>query len=175
MTELDYSVLGVVWREAPITSYAVRRFFAESPTRSWSSSAGSIYPAIKRLVGEGLVLASEPRGGRGTRLLSATGQGVAALRQWLLEVAPDIGTATPDPIRTRTFYLAVLEQEGRKAFLSAAIRSTEAALETATSLAEALETVADQRSRYLGALGAVFELRARREWLDLVKRELGGS
>src|SRR5262245_13459166 len=46
LTELEGTALGVIWAGQPCTPYRVRRVFLDSPSPSWSGSAGAIYPLI---------------------------------------------------------------------------------------------------------------------------------
>ena len=55
LTDLEQAALGVVWRDGPCTPYQVRKQFLDSPTPSWSGSAGTIYPLMRRLEDMGLV------------------------------------------------------------------------------------------------------------------------
>ena len=62
LTELEATVLGELSIQQPCTAYAIRRAFAQSPTPTWSGSAGTIYPVLERLLRRKLVRA--PAGGR---------------------------------------------------------------------------------------------------------------
>ena len=68
LTELEGTVLGLVWARQPCTPYRVRREFTDSPSPYWSGSAGAIYPLMARLESAGL-LRSAPHatGERGSR------------------------------------------------------------------------------------------------------------
>ena len=164
MTELDYFVLGAFWRDGPLTPYRVRTLFSVSPTAGWSSSAGSIYPAVRRLEKLGMIEGSEPTGGRSTRVMKVTEAGMRALRRWLSEVPPDLGSPNPDPIRTRAHYISALEPRERAKFLADAISATASALDAAEAKRDLLAND-ESVDRYYVALGVVFQLRARKQWL----------
>ena len=49
LTELEGAVLSVLARRQPLSAYGIRKEFEAAVTRSWSASAGSVYPLVKRL------------------------------------------------------------------------------------------------------------------------------
>ena len=55
LSELEGAVLGLIWRQGPLTAHAVRSVFAGSPTPYFSGSEGSIYAVVRRLEGRGLI------------------------------------------------------------------------------------------------------------------------
>jgi DNA-binding PadR family transcriptional regulator len=172
LTELDNCILGVIWREGPMSAYGVRSHFARSTTVAWSSSTGTVYPAIRRLVAARLLVAGKRTGPRKTQLLTLTEAGMVALREWLIHVTPELGSSTADPIRTRVHFLAALEPRRRVGVLAAYRAATETAIEQLEREAgQPARTMVEQSDR-LGTLGALMELRARREWLDQVEDEL---
>lgn len=168
LTELDYCVLGVIWRDGPMSSYAVRKVFHDSTTAAWSSSSGSIYPSIRRLIEAGLVTGGAPQDRRKTRVVNITGAGYDRLQDWLRDVRPDLGTATPDPIRTRVQFLTALRTEERDAFVAAARRVSEAAVRELE--AHAVESAANSNNSLdvLCTVGAMREVQARLSWLHEV-------
>jgi DNA-binding PadR family transcriptional regulator len=172
LTELDNCVLGVIWREGPMSAYGVRSHFAASTTVSWSSSTGTIYPAIRRLIAAGLLQAGERTGPRRRQLLTVTGAGLDAIRSWLVTVSPELGSSTADPVRTRVHFLSALPPEKRREVLATYRAASEAALRELDAYAGQPATTAVEKSEHLGTLGAQMELRARLSWLDLVEREL---
>lgn len=172
LTELDNCILGVIWREGPMSAYGVRSHFAASTTVSWSSSTGTIYPAIRRLIAAGLLEAGERSGPRRTQLLTVTDTGIEALRRWLLTVTAELGSTTADPIRTRVHFLAALGPEKRREVLAGYRAASEAALRELEVFADQPATTPVEKAEHLGTLGALMELRARLSWLQLVEREL---
>jgi len=93
ITPLGYALMGLI-NEKPSTGYALRKVFETTPMGNYSSSPGSIYPALAGLERQGLV---ETQGGdaRGKGLYHLTPAGNAAFQAWL--VAPvdgkDLSTA----------------------------------------------------------------------------------
>ena len=171
MTELDHCVLGVIWREGPITAYGVRRRFSASPTAAWSSSSGSIYPAIRRLVAGGLVRTDAPSDARNTQALRATAKGSRVLKRWLGRVQEGLAGALADPIRTRVQFLAALPRADALAFLREADRDCRATLPLLRKL-RAERTVSRRHEESWAMVGAVYELEARLKWLRYVRREV---
>jgi DNA-binding PadR family transcriptional regulator len=166
MTELDYCILGVIWQEEPVSAYGVRSHFAQSPTAAWSSSTGTVYPAIRRLIRARLVRGEKRQGGRRMRLLSLTTKGEGTLRSWLVIVRPELGTATPDPIRTRSQFLGALPARERQRFLADAKQVTTAALSELKEIQKRRGTGEPSPGEHWSTEGAVFELEARLRWLD---------
>lgn len=93
ITPLGYALMGLI-NGKPGTGYALRKVFETTPMGNYSSSPGSIYPALAGLERLGLV---ETRGGdaRGKGDFHLTAAGDAAFQAWL--VAPvdgkDLSTA----------------------------------------------------------------------------------
>ncbi|MCS6625417.1 PadR family transcriptional regulator [Roseibacterium beibuensis] len=173
LTELESCVLGVVWRRGPCSAYVVRLEFAHSHSAQWSASAGSIYPAVKRLQGLGL-LDSTPRpwGRRGRTELTLTSAGLGALRAWIQRMDSWTADPTSDPVRTRLFFLDALElDEERRAAIRKAEENTRSKLESLRRHVEDLKH-ASAGVEYLAALGGVFELEARSRWLEAIRETL---
>ena len=172
MTELDLTVLAIIGRDGPLSAYDVRKVFRQSLTPSWSASTGSIYPSINRLQSAGLVTASTPVGARSRKALTITAHGQAAMLGWLAAITPDTAAATPDPIRTRMFFLTVVEPPQRRAIIASAIENTKAALEDAERRRNERPVSEPSDVRRLASEGVLFELRARLEWLTWLDAQL---
>lgn len=119
LTELEATVLGVVWSRQPCTPYQVRREFMDSPSPYWSGSAGAIYPLMARLEDAGYVRSREhATGSRNSRLYSVTPAGRGALLRWVGPPVPDeVAGVPPDPLRTRVAFMTVLPASRRLKFL----------------------------------------------------------
>lgn len=170
MTELDHTVLAVVVRDGPISAYGIRMVFAGSSTPTWSSSSGSVYPCVRRLLAAGLILTSPPQGARGMQELSASTSGRHAVEAWMCSVDAQLAAATPDPVRTRAFFLALLDENLRERFIDAAIESTVAAMHELEDSLEEERATRQSKLEILAGLGALYELRARKEWLMMLRR-----
>ncbi len=176
LTELERCVLGVIWRDGPVTAYEVAAHFAASLSPYWSGSAGAIYPLVKRLAARKL-LRTRQQAWNGSRktILSVTAAGKGALRAWLRPpLPPESGAPTFDSIRTRLFFLEALPPSERAALLADAERVTALQIEAAQQQRVRNEA-AGQTFEALGDIGVLFELRARRQWLRAVRRKLATS
>jgi DNA-binding PadR family transcriptional regulator len=117
MTELEGAILGVLREGRDVTPYAVRRQFQQSLSAEWSGSAGSIYPAIRRLEREGLITAVvQKKDGRGTKIYSLTKKGTITHDDWLCDVARAAGPGM-DPFRTRASMWAFLPAARRRTLM----------------------------------------------------------
>lgn len=68
----------------PMSGYELRGLISESIGNFWSESFGQIYPALKRMVAEGLVEVEDaPSGGRERKVYSLTAAGRQRLEEWL--------------------------------------------------------------------------------------------
>lgn len=171
LTELENAVLGVVWRRGPCSAYLIKREFDTSPSASWSASAGAIYPLVKKLAAAGLLTSEEQRwGSRKKTLLALSRSGRTALERWVAAVPHELGPPTPDPIRTRAFFLDVLSEDQRARFLAESETVTRLAIH---DLKSALAAIPDTGSKLelLATSGALFQLRARLRWI----RHLAGA
>ena len=81
ITSLGYALLGLI-RDEPRSGYALRMVFETTPLGNYSSSPGSIYPALKALQKMGLVEARKVSRGSVFHL-SASGR--EAFDAWLSE------------------------------------------------------------------------------------------
>ena len=175
MTELDHCVLAVVWRDGPLSAYEVRRSFAASSTVSWSSSTGSIYPAIRRLVEAQLVDAGPAQGARKARRLEVTAAGKASVRDWLLRKRDDLGLPTADPIRTRVQFLCMLPATERAEALSGYREQTVQALAAESDALRVLARNGESEMDLLAGFATLAELKARLDWLKLTESVLIGG
>jgi DNA-binding PadR family transcriptional regulator len=174
LTEVEGCALGVVWQRGPCTAYEVRMEFAISSTPRWSASAGSIYPALKRLLARKLVeAAAEDWGPRSRTRFAITRRGLAALHRW---VGPPFaaGVVGPafDPLRTRSCFLGAMARPARARFVDHARRATRTAL--GALRAEARRPFAPGDFEAMSVSGSILELEARLSWLDQLRRTLGG-
>jgi len=91
MTPLSYALLGLV-RMQPRSGYALRKVFETTPLGGYSSSPGSIYPALKALEKAGL-LETRQAASHGKGLYHLTPGGRRALDDWLGARIGDLGEA----------------------------------------------------------------------------------
>jgi DNA-binding PadR family transcriptional regulator len=173
LTELEQCVLGVIWRDGPVTAYEVANLFATSLSSFWSGSAGAIYPVVQRLRRRGLVHGAA-RAWNGTRktVLTATDKGVDVLRAWLTPPLP-IAAAGPtyDSIRTRMFFMKILPIASRRQFVEDAERITREQMVLARQTHKEQKALGNE-SEALGVLGVILEMKARLTWLRAIRDSL---
>jgi DNA-binding PadR family transcriptional regulator len=156
-TELEGAILGVLSRRDNVTAYMVRKEFLQSPSAEWSGSAGSVYPAIKRLAEAGCIRAINVARGHHLEL---TTDGKNELTAWIENAQRAAGPGM-DPFRTRAGHLLKLPKAKRERF------ATELRREIAIQRAqiESLLAISDPVDRV--ALELALDLHGvRLKWLD---------
>lgn len=117
---LRHAILGVL-SAVPMTGYELVRYFNGSVGYVWSAPQSQIYPELRRMEQEGLVLATvAARGQRAEkRIYSITAAGEAELERWAAEVMeypPD-----RDPVRLKVIFFDLAPFEAARAQLHAHI------------------------------------------------------
>ena len=137
----------------------------ESPSRQWSASTGSIYPVLRRLDRDGLIVGVErSRGRRARREYEIAPLGLRELQAWVgPPLGEDVVTVAFDPLRTRARFLAVIPREARLAWIQEALK----ALDAVDTRVRAWSAVHDNGDAFLSAMTAhaMLETEARRKWL----------
>lgn len=165
LTELEGAVLTEIGYRGNHTSFQVRRAFERSPSSSWSGSAGAVYPAISRLERAGFIAARPGPSRRGTRLLSLTESGQAALEAWFsdAEAACAIGA---DPFRLRAGLWETLPAQRRRAVvaaMTAAVHAEMSKLENRDDL-DPVEAIGNELARA--------QQQMRLDWLIKVSKKI---
>lgn len=125
VTELEGAVLLEIDRIQGCTAYQVMQSFVRSPTPEWSASAGSIYPAIKRLAARNCVKRrARNDDGRSTETLSLTAAGKKALAEWANDLERLISPGQ-DPFRLRMTHWMKLNIKERRRFYGRIERAIE--------------------------------------------------
>jgi len=172
LSEIEGCVLALIGESGPITPYAIRRDFLDSPTPQWSGSAGTIYPLVVRLERRKLIRSTiHYTGDRAGRRFTLTAAGSRAFRRWLSIPVPEwVAGIPPDPLRTRVRFLAALPAHERREFVAEARRAARRQL-------RALEEDCE-RQRILGPFhhlmsrGALLTMQARLRFLEDVAKAL---
>jgi DNA-binding PadR family transcriptional regulator len=174
LSELEGVCLGIVRRNQSCTAYRVRRELKQAPSSHWQASAGSVYPLLARLAEEGLVESMAGKvGERGRKLLKITEQGRRSLRKWVsTPMDHDLISSVTDPIRSRMFFLDVLNAKQRSGLVDTLIEQMETYLVETEDHLEKITAAEDLYGR-LAAVGAVKITAARLEWLRVVREKLG--
>ena len=130
LSDMEGAALGLIASEGPVTSYAVVRAFAASPSEFWSGSAGAIYPLMRRLAARGLVIADGgAHGRRKATWYTISPAGAAALKAWLLDADRAAGMGF-DPLRTRLAFRGLMTDAERQALLEGVTGRTSALAES---------------------------------------------
>lgn len=77
-----YAVLGAL-AEGPRSVYAIKNDLAATVGNFWHESYGQLYPVLKQLHAEGLVLIQEEGGPRDRKVYAITPSGQEVLRAWI--------------------------------------------------------------------------------------------
>lgn len=164
LSTLEMTVLGLAWLRGPRKAYAIMKELSLSPSSYHKSRAGATYSVVRRLTGFGLL--------EGGELVTLTPAGEEALREWLRMPVPDADLAhSADLVRVRTFFLGIVSEEERMAF----IESTLIGLRAMVAEWERIMFLHESLGEYFGVLsciGALLETRARIQWLELYREYL---
>jgi len=164
MTPLHHALLGLI-RAHPRSGYALLKVFETTPMGSYSSSPGSIYPALKSLEKAGLAEVRDPRDARGKGLYHITAVGGAALELWLHAPIVDLNEAL-----LRFAFLPEEDGAAIRAFLDAFEAAAEAqAGDLAAFLASDAATAMTAKSRIAVEHGRC-RLAASADWARAAKR-----
>ena len=172
LTDLEAVTIAYILRRAPCTPYEVRCSFEKSTTTRFSSSAGSIYPLIKRLRDRGFLAVADTRSdGRGTTRYLATRIGREMVRDWITALDDPTMIGTYDPIRSRLLNLSLLPEAAQISWLEQTIdlvKRQEAVIEKY----EEQEFVGDARLYEITRLAIRKENQFRLGWLQLALKTL---
>src|SRR5580700_9712494 len=84
LSRTAYVVLGILAIHDNQSGYEIRKTIEQSVGFFWGESYGQLYPTLKRLVGERLIVAEGPDAGkRARRAYSIAPAGRECLKQWL--------------------------------------------------------------------------------------------
>lgn len=82
-TLIDFAILGLL-QEEPLTGYGIRKLFEETALGNYSSSPGTIYPALKRLQ-KGTLIESVVQKTSSKSSFQITKNGILMLKNWFLK------------------------------------------------------------------------------------------
>ena len=113
LSEHESLTLAMIARFQPTTVYQVRKLLNDSPTTSFSTSPGKMYPIIERLRARGLIEATRVAGdGRNTERFTVTPDGRAAVKAWVKAIRP-VYLLPEDPLRTHAGFADMLGKAER--------------------------------------------------------------
>ncbi len=114
---MEGATLAQIAKDGPITPYKIKEVYRLSPSAFWSGSAGAVYPMVQRLEKRGLIQSqSSPNDGRKRREYTITSLGKRVMLAWLSD-AERAGGMGFDPLRTRLFFLDLLNKKQQQKFL----------------------------------------------------------
>lgn len=115
------SALLALLRVGPMSGYDLQKQFSQSVGHVWHAADSQIYPELRKMANEGLVVAEEQsRGERGIRrIYHVTEAGDRAFLEWM-NSPPDY-QRTRDAAHLRAAYLESAEPDAARAFLRAHI------------------------------------------------------
>lgn len=106
---LRHALLALIEAGA-MTGYELAKYFDQTVAFVWQARHSQIYTELRRLEGEGLVVAeTRPRGEKALatkRAYALTEAGAAELRRWVTEIAP------PPPVRDTAYVKATYLEYG---------------------------------------------------------------
>ena len=102
---LRHALLGAL-ADQPRTGYALLKHFEQSLAHAWPASHSQIYPELARLLEEGLI-EQTGSGARNSKTYAVTNAGLAEVRSWLRETAPDRRVRSDAVLRV--FFLWLLD------------------------------------------------------------------
>lgn len=169
LSTLEFTALGIVLKRGPCTAYAVMTEFSGSQTTAYRSGAGSIYPLIQRLEKNGLLSVSN-EGGEKRYLI--TDAGIEALRSWFrISLDEEAFSCSLDVLRSRTYFLKVLNAEQREEFFAASLKGLSNLLKVCRRQVSQYRKAGDLYSA-LAMEGAVMETQARIRWVKKYQTEI---
>lgn len=160
LTELEGAILSEIHHRGAETAFRVRKAFLASPSLEWSGSSGAVYPAIRRLSAQGLILGEAQNSARKGSSLTLTADGVAALNAWICDLDRAAGLGL-DPFRLRSGLWDELPETVRLEHLAALL----AVLKTDITDLEAYGTGLDRVERRRVDL-SIAQQKARAVWVE---------
>ena len=155
------TVLSVISRRQPLTTYQLRKEFMQLPTTSYNSSKGALYRLIARIADRGLIATEQGTDRRSSEMLRLTPLGQKALAAWVLRTGPEHSIAN-DPLLLRLGSLGDVSPAERVQWIAAAKKS----LLFKKQEINDYYAVADVPYRDIAHGAALAIVDAKLEWLD---------
>ncbi|MEU6666409.1 PadR family transcriptional regulator [Streptomyces sp. NPDC046727] len=167
---LRHALLGLL-SERRASGYDLLKTFETSLVNVWPATQSQIYTELTKLAGAGLITVAA-EGPRGRKEYEITGEGMAELRHWLTEVAPQRNTRSD--ILLRVFFLGVLRPEQARGYLTELIEMSAESHERLRQLHDSIDWDDDSLSVY-GRIALEYGLRfnaMRREWAEWAAEQI---
>jgi DNA-binding PadR family transcriptional regulator len=162
LTDNEGTLLSLVLRIQPTTSYQIIKIYSESPVSNFNTSKGKIYPLINRLEQAGLISKRRIESDRRrTEELHCTTLGKKAVRDWILKIRPE-HLLLDDPLRTKVQSFDLLSPEERAQWILDAKEELHRKLDEVEDYGRSVEVPFKEFVHD----NAVRSLRARIDWLD---------
>ncbi len=165
LSTLELTVIGLAWLRGPCTIYMIMKELSLSASSFHKSRAGTAYSVSNRLLKAGHLA----RHKEGQEEIVVTEKGILSLQEWL---SPPIDqkdiSHSADLLRLRFFFLGVVDQEKRLAFIDQSIQGLKEFLAQCEALVPQNEEIGDYFG-VLATLSTILETKARIQWLTLVR------
>ncbi|MFN2606700.1 MAG: PadR family transcriptional regulator [Acidimicrobiales bacterium] len=112
---LRLALVGLL-AEEPMSGYDLTKRFELTLANTWSAQHSQIYPELRKLVDEGLIVQTGD-GPRGRKVYAATTAGLDAVRAWVTDGQTDHGVRNEGLLRS--FFLWLLRPEEAARYLRA--------------------------------------------------------
>lgn len=172
LTHAEAMALVTAYRFGPLTTYRLRRLYAEAPVASFSNSTGTVYPVIRRLTGRGLIEASPVEGSRrGAETIACTELGERALKAWILTLGQEEAVLA-DMARSKLACFNLLTPEERIDWAERLLSHLDVASEI---LAKFQETWGHMPYSEITYDNLTSTLESRRAWAERTRRALAAD
>lgn len=123
---LEYIILGLLMN-GELSGYDLKQYMAHSTSNFFDASFGSIYPALKRLEGKGLIFSREiVEGGKYKKVYELSKAGKEDFMRWM-DGPIDFSRTRPDHL-VKVFFLGVLPRDKARSKLQALLAEVEPVL-----------------------------------------------
>ncbi|NEA45609.1 PadR family transcriptional regulator [Streptomyces sp. SID10815] len=167
---LRHALLGLL-SERPASGYDLLKRFETSLANVWPATQSQIYTELTKLASAGLITVAA-EGPRGRKEYALADEGLAELRHWLTETAPQRNLRSD--ILLRVFFLGVLTPEQGRAYLTGLADTSAREREALGRLAETIDWDDDDLSVH-GRIALEYGLRfnaMREEWAQWAAGQL---
>jgi DNA-binding PadR family transcriptional regulator len=169
LSNLELTVLGLAWLRGPCTIYSIMKELSMSASSFHKSRAGTAYSVANRLIGFKLLETKAGNAATPEGSVQITDSGIKALKSWFDLPTPATDVAhSADLLRLRFFFIGIVEEDQRLAFIDSSIQELQVLLDRCKDLVGENQRIGD----YFGALATlsvVLETEARITWLRTVR------
>ena len=170
MRTLKYAILGLLNKE-PMTGYDIGKEFSKDLGEFWTAKHSQIYPELKKLLNEGLIVYEIQISGEvlEKKLYSITEKGKEDFLQWLKKAEP-IEPTPKDVFRLRMYFSNHLDITTRLYLLEHQLLQHQDRLEHLRKNKERYETIppldSDNFGDYLVLDGAILRETITIQWIE---------